>query len=88
VAIYRLMRESGFGPKVTARMALAYDMALRRIGAFDPPDFVAEAIASRIVELARTGEQSSAAICDRAIKELGAPGSPLHRWRTREDSNL
>ncbi len=72
MAIYRLMREQGFKPEVTARIALAYEMAARRIGLYDRTDTLAEQVATKIIEIAKTGEQSPSVVCERALKELRA----------------
>ena len=43
----------------------------------DRSDLVTELIASKIIEIARSGERSATAICDRALEELGvSPKQP------------
>jgi hypothetical protein len=66
MAICRLMRDASFGPEETARIA-----ALKRLGLVNRNDPVTEIVASKIIEIARTGERSDAIICDMALKELG-----------------
>jgi hypothetical protein len=72
VPIYRLIREAAFEPEDSARMAEAYEAALLRLGLIDRNDPITELLASKIIEIARSGKAPAAAICDQAVKELGA----------------
>jgi hypothetical protein len=66
------LREASFGPEETARMAAAYEAALEKLGLVDCADSMTELIAAKIIEIARNGKQRAEAICDQALKELGA----------------
>jgi hypothetical protein len=72
VAIYRLIREGAFEPEDTARTGEAYEAALKRLGLVDRNDPLAQRIASKIIEIARSGKAPAAAICDQTLKELDA----------------
>jgi hypothetical protein len=65
------MREAAFGPEDTARMAEAYESALKRLGLVDRNDPLTELVASKVLEIARSGKAPANAICDQALKELG-----------------
>jgi hypothetical protein len=71
VAIYRLMREAAFDQDEIDRLSAAYEGALRVLQLRDRNDSITELIAAKIIEIARQGERDAAAICDRAIQELG-----------------
>jgi hypothetical protein len=66
------MREASFGPEDTARMAEAYEAAFKRIGLVDRTDPLTELIASKIIEIARSGNAPAEMICDQVLKEFGA----------------
>ena len=77
MAIYRLLREAAFNPEQVERMMAAYEAALKKLKLVDRSDPVTELIASKIIEIARSGERSAMAICDRALEELGvSPKQP------------
>jgi hypothetical protein len=77
MAIYRLLREAAFNPEQVKQMTAAYETALRKLELVDRSDPVTELIARKIIEIARSGERSATAICDRALEELGvSPKQP------------
>jgi hypothetical protein len=52
-------------------MTAAYEEALRILRLADPDDPITEALARKIIEVARTGEPDPSQICVRAIEALG-----------------
>jgi hypothetical protein len=71
MAIYRHLREASFGPDDIGRMTAAYEEALQVLGLADRNDPITEALARKIIELARTGESNPSQICTQAIEALG-----------------
>jgi hypothetical protein len=73
VAIYRLLQKSAFGPEEVAGLTAAYERACESLllnNRKDDP--LSELVASKIIEVAQTGERDPIRICARAISELGA----------------
>jgi hypothetical protein len=71
VTIYRLLQSSVFGPEEIARMASAYEEALKALRLADRADPVTEIVAKKIIDIARMGETDPARISALAIKALG-----------------
>jgi hypothetical protein len=78
VAIYRILKNSSFGPEEIARMTTAYEDTLRVLGLADRADPITEIIAKKIIEVAQTGERDPLRIRAQAIAELGIPPFTLH----------
>jgi hypothetical protein len=73
LAIYRILQNSPLGPEEITRLSTAYEQALRAIGVQDRNDPLTELIAKKIIEIGQTGLKDPAAICGRAVEELGLP---------------
>ena len=73
VAIYRLLQKSMFGTDDIARLATAYESALRVLELSDRDDPITEIIARRIIEAAQTGLRDPDSLCATAIKDLRVP---------------
>ena len=69
MAIYRLLEKSMFGPDDIARLATAYESALRVLELSDRDDPITEIIARRIIEAAQTGLRDPDSLCAAAIKD-------------------
>jgi hypothetical protein len=72
VTIYRLLQNSVFGPEEVARLATAYEQALKTLRLADRNDPVSELVARKIIDIARTGETDPVRISMLAIEALGA----------------
>lgn len=64
---------SPLGPEEITRLSRAYEQALRTIGVQDRNDPLTELTAKKIIEIGQTGLKDPAAICGRAVEELGLP---------------
>ena len=73
MAIYRLLRNSAFGPEAIQLMADAYERAFSELGLQDRNDPLTEAVAKLIIEIAQTGEKDSTTICELALRRLNEP---------------
>ena len=71
MAIYRLLQSSVYGPEEIARLASAYEQALKALRLTDRGDPVTEIVAKKVIDVARTGETDPARISALAIKALG-----------------
>lgn len=71
LTIYGLLQNSGLELERIKSVAAAYEDALRMLGLKDRRDPVTELLASKIIEVAQTGERDPARIRARAIAELG-----------------
>jgi hypothetical protein len=71
VAIYRLLRETKFGPEETERITAAYEAALKLLRLTDRTDPITELLAQKIVEATLKGEHDPARICSCALSALG-----------------
>jgi hypothetical protein len=67
-----LKDRSVFEPEVTSAMSLAFDEACRVLGISDRAAREREAVAVRIIELARRGERDSKRLCERVLRDAGA----------------
>jgi hypothetical protein len=73
VAIYRLLEKSTFGPDEISRMTMAYEEVLKYLGLVNRADPLTEIVASKIIEVANTGELDPAAMQQIVLKKLGVP---------------
>ena len=73
VPIYRLLREASFGPDEIRRMTAAYETALQLLKLKNRNDPITELIATKVIQVFRSGESDPQRICARALKELGVP---------------
>jgi hypothetical protein len=69
MAIYRILRNSTFGPREISRMTTAYEVALIELG-IDRADPRTEIIASAIVHRASAGGSDIRALADFAIRQI------------------
>jgi hypothetical protein len=70
VNAYTSLRNASFGPVELARMAEAYEIAVLELKLIDRNAPIAKRVASKILDLARTGERDPASISARALNEL------------------
>jgi hypothetical protein len=71
MAIYRILRNSTFGPREISLMTTAYEVALVELG-IDRADPRTEIIASAIVHRASAGKSDIRALADFAIWQINA----------------
>jgi len=70
--IYGLIRqEVAFSPEEVSAITKAFEAALQRLGLVNRSDPVAETVARKIIELARTGERDSDRLCDQVLMTYG-----------------
>jgi hypothetical protein len=69
--IYRLLQKLPMGSGEISRLTTAYEKTLHTIGLVDRNDPLAEMIAKKIIEIAKTGVRDPAKLSALAIKELG-----------------
>jgi hypothetical protein len=67
--------QSAFEPHVTQAMSTAFDEVCRALSLPEAAEREREAIAVRILELARRGEQDPERLRDRVLREAGAAES-------------
>ena len=67
---YPFLQEGSFGPEEVSRMVEAYEIALCKLRLIDRSAPVSKLVASKILELARTGELDPAVICAKALEGL------------------
>jgi hypothetical protein len=65
--------EAAFEPEATQAMVAAFEDVCRAINLPDQADRERQAVAVRIVELARRGERDPHRLRDRVLREAGAP---------------
>ena len=70
MAIYRLLKNSVFGPEEISRILAAYERALHTLCVKDRDDPLTEMIARAIIKTAETGVHDAAELSARAIAEL------------------
>ena len=61
-----------FEPEVTSAMSIAFDAACRALQLADGAAREREAVAVRIIELARRGESDPKRLCERVLRDAGA----------------
>ena len=71
MAIYRHLSEASFGEADVALLSEAYECALRKLRLADRQDPVSEVVATKIIEIFRSGEHDPPTLCTRVIEELG-----------------
>jgi hypothetical protein len=64
--------EAVFGPEETQAMSVAFDEVCRALNLSETATRAREAVAIRIVELARRGERDPARLSARVMREAGA----------------
>ena len=68
-----IFQEAAFGPEVTAAMSAAFDKACQSIKAHPQEMLLKDAIARKIIELARQGEHDPVRLSELALKAVVLP---------------
>jgi hypothetical protein len=63
-----IFQEAAFEPEVTVAMAAAFDMACQSVKGHPQENVLKDAIARRIIELARQGEHDPVRLSELALK--------------------
>ena len=72
MTIYRLLKNTTFGPEEIERLVMAYEQTLRALGLKDRSDPITLLIAEKIIAVGRLGIEDPAEISKLALKELGS----------------
>jgi len=70
MAIAQFLDSSEFDPETKRVIGIAFEMARAALRLGNQGDLVNEAIARRIIELAKTGELNPDLLCDSVLTEL------------------
>ena len=68
--IRQFLEDGSFSPEAVIAMTAAFDAALKELRLVDRNDPLAEIVAHKIINLARTGERDSRRLCERALKDI------------------
>jgi hypothetical protein len=79
MAIYRILKNSTFGPQEISAMTAAYELTLTELGIDGRADRRTETIASAIVHRASNGESEVRALADYAVMQLNAKATEAAR---------
>ena len=71
MTIFRLIKDSAFGPYQIEVMTEAYEATLKALHLKTGTDPINEIIAKRIINIVQASEHDPKRICARTIKELG-----------------
>jgi hypothetical protein len=71
MTIYRLLKDTAFGPEDIERLVMAYEQTLRALRLKDRNDPITQLVAEKIS--GRTGIEDPAEISKLALKQLGPP---------------
>jgi len=75
VAIHRLLQQAAYSPEEVRILASAYEDCLSKLNIADSTDPMAETVAKKIIEAARSGIRNPARLVERALAELQVPKS-------------
>jgi hypothetical protein len=71
--IRQFLDSNRFDPETERVMGIAFEMVCVALRTDGSDDFVKQAIAAKIIDLARTGERNPDILCDHALNEIRAP---------------
>jgi hypothetical protein len=72
MTIYRLLRNTTFGPEEIERLVTAYEETLRALGLKNRSDPITQIVAEKIIAVGRLGIEDPAETSKVALKELGS----------------
>jgi hypothetical protein len=72
MTMYRLLRNTTFGPEELERLVTAYEETLRALGLKDRSDPITQFVAEKIVAVGRLGIEDPAEISKVVLKEIGS----------------
>jgi hypothetical protein len=71
--MHRLLQKSVFDPEEVRQIATAYEATLKALRLRNQQDPVTELVASKIMELAKTGEPDTTRLSELVLKEFDSP---------------
>ena len=71
MTIYRLSKNTAFGPEEIERLVTAYEQTLRALRLKHRSDPITQLVAEKIIAVGRLGIEDPAEISKLALKELG-----------------
>jgi hypothetical protein len=71
--IYRLLERQAFDPELVAMMGHVFEDVLHTLGLVDREDPLTKMIASKIIELAQTGERNHAQLKELTLEAFEGP---------------
>jgi hypothetical protein len=71
MTIYRLLKDTAFGPEEIERLVMAYEHTLRVLRLKDRNDPMTRLVAEKIIAIGRTGIEDPAEISKLALKQAG-----------------
>jgi hypothetical protein len=74
MTIYRLSKNTAFGPEEIERLVTAYEQTLRALGLKHRSDPITQFVAEKIIAVGRLGIEDPAVISKLTLKELGSQG--------------
>jgi hypothetical protein len=72
MTIYRLLKDTTFGPEEIERLVTAYELALRALRLTNRSDPITQLVAEKIIAVGRFGIEDPVEISKVALKELGS----------------
>ena len=72
MTIYRLLKNTAFGPEEIERLVTAYEETLKVLGLTNRSDPITQLVAEKIIAVGRLGIEDPAEISKVALKELGS----------------
>jgi hypothetical protein len=63
-----------FDPETKRVLGVAFEITCIALRAEDSDDFVKQAIAAKIIELAKAGERNPDVLCEQALRDIRGPG--------------
>jgi hypothetical protein len=72
MTIYRLLKDTTFGPEEIERLVTAYELTLQALGLKDRSDPLTQLVAEKIIAVGRLGIEDPTEISQVALKELGS----------------
>ena len=75
-----------FDPEHRRILAVAFELVCITLRVGDCDDGVKQAIAAKIIELAKAGERNPDILCEQALKDIRGP-QPPPSWRGRNPDN-
>jgi hypothetical protein len=73
MTIYKLLKDTAFGPEDIERLVMAYEQTLRALRLKDRNDPITLLVAEKMIAIGRLGIEDPAEISKLALKQLGPP---------------
>ena len=73
MSISQFLDDDHLDPETRRVLGIAFEMTCIALRTEGCDDFVKQAIAAKIIELAKAGERNPDVLCERALKDIRAP---------------